>query len=78
MNRAERRRAERAARKGNWTVAPKHRPPLPGEFVPLEEMDCFCDGMPCPYCGQLTAENDQGVFACTCGWSGGFVWVPEK
>jgi hypothetical protein len=78
VNRAERRRAERAARKGDWRIAPTDRPPVPGEIVPLDRLDCVCDGMPCPYCGDLTAENELGVYVCTCGWSGAFVYLPPK
>lgn len=31
---------------------------------------CICDGYPCPYCGEVTAPSADGIWRCTCGWSG--------
>lgn len=54
MNRA----ARRAQRKN----------PRPGEVFPVTE--CICDGYPCPYCSEVTAPSDDGIWRCMCGWSG--------
>lgn len=31
---------------------------------------CICDGYPCPFCGAITAPDDDDIWVCSCGWSG--------
>jgi len=31
--------------------------------------ECICDGYPCPFCGEITAPDEDDIWACTCGWS---------
>lgn len=40
-------------------------------------VDCLCDGWPCPYCGDITTADDDGIWVCLCGWSGVLVLLPD-
>lgn len=55
MNRSQRRATRR------------HDPHVP---VVNEIYDPIDDGVPCPYCREITTGDDQGIFRCSCGWSG--------
>lgn len=63
MNRADRRAAARSAR--------GPQVPLLSGVPMLNPVDgCVCDGWPCPYCGEITAPDDDDIWKCTCGWAG--------
>lgn len=64
MNRSARRAAARSVPRADrpWDGWP---PPL---VTPVT--DCICDGFPCPFCEQVTAPDDLGIWRCLCGWSG--------
>ncbi len=58
MNRAGRRSVRRARQQRYADV------PLFNDVT-----SCICDGYPCPYCSEITAPGDDGIWRCTCGWS---------
>lgn len=56
MNRADRRAASRAFRRDGFLIS-----------EPVTA--CVCDGYPCPFCSEITAPDEHGVWRCLCGLS---------
>jgi hypothetical protein len=47
------------------------------EWIPVPDTSLLLDGFPCPYCGERTAPDAEGIWKCLCGWSGALFASPH-